>query len=337
MEQTLRVAHKYKNFPWKHPWIGGTCLDNAEAYDGSDAGTAGGDADCKNLQNWYWYSPHHAENANGHGHGAARRMRQLNPVAYEVGRARQLDAANVVENNAPGVGSWGGTCTCPDGQVYQVGDNFDSCKSLACYNGFGAGCSSNNPGGQKVKVTCAGEKKECEDGIVGTKHGDKVCCASSCGVCTGDTGNTCGGRPGGKPQCCPGTILNNDVYCSSSSQTGCILGPSPPNTAPPPALLGNYLDIANMSWFPGGYGGNWQNNQPNNHANNQHCISVRAFTPLRTLLRPTHTRSAPGTHTLPTMHTRSTHTYAPPVALTCPHPLRADAHLGWQVERHQMH
>ena len=29
---------------------------------------------------------------------------------------------NQVSYNTPGVGGWGGTCTCPDGQIYQVGD-----------------------------------------------------------------------------------------------------------------------------------------------------------------------------------------------------------------------
>ena len=36
------------------------------------------------------------------------------------------------------VGTWGGVCTCPDGEKYLVGDNADQCGSLAC----GGGCES---------------------------------------------------------------------------------------------------------------------------------------------------------------------------------------------------
>ena len=32
-------------------------------------------------------------------------------------------------------GGWGGDCTCPDGQVYQAGDNNDDGQSLACVGG----------------------------------------------------------------------------------------------------------------------------------------------------------------------------------------------------------
>ena len=39
-----------------------------------------------------------------------------------------------------GVGGWGGTCTCPDGQAYEVGDNGDSCQSLACVGGSSGEC-----------------------------------------------------------------------------------------------------------------------------------------------------------------------------------------------------
>ena len=38
--------------------------------------------------------------------------------------------SNQVIENAPNVGGWGGSCTCPDGNVYQVGDNNDFCASF---------------------------------------------------------------------------------------------------------------------------------------------------------------------------------------------------------------
>ena len=83
--------------------------------------------------------------------------------------------ANLVETNAPGVGGWGGTCTCPDGEVYQVGDfdNDDYCGSLACIGGVAGSCyrdPRDNPGGAHVKVTCApgqqSTEDDCDDGEV---------------------------------------------------------------------------------------------------------------------------------------------------------------------------
>ena len=65
---------------------------------------------------------------------------------------------HVVEENVSGVGSWGGECTCPDGQKYQVGDNEDSCGSLACVNGQSGVCNQSDGAWSKRKVTCAGKK-----------------------------------------------------------------------------------------------------------------------------------------------------------------------------------
>ena len=71
------------------------------------------------------------------------------PAPYPAG------FTNVVHTNAPGVGGWGGTCTCPDGSVYQVGDEANACASLACVGGISGICSEHNPGGSHVKVVCA--------------------------------------------------------------------------------------------------------------------------------------------------------------------------------------
>ena len=62
---------------------------------------------------------------------------------------------NVVEDNANGVGGWGGTCTCPDGQSYQVGDNNNNCENLACINGNAGECNRKFGPWSKRKVTCA--------------------------------------------------------------------------------------------------------------------------------------------------------------------------------------
>ena len=63
---------------------------------------------------------------------------------------------NVIEENAPGTGWWGGECTCPDGQVYQVADNDDFCSTLACVGGSYVGCSFRNEGPwSHRRVMCA--------------------------------------------------------------------------------------------------------------------------------------------------------------------------------------
>jgi len=59
-----------------------------------------------------------------------------------------------------GVGSWGGWCTCPDGQRYKVGDKFDGCangpSSLACEGGAAGDCEqSDDPERDGMRVMCA--------------------------------------------------------------------------------------------------------------------------------------------------------------------------------------
>ena len=63
---------------------------------------------------------------------------------------------NTVEENASGVGGWGGTCQCPDGTQYEVGDNHDSCGTLACINGEKINCHESVGEWSNRKVTCKG-------------------------------------------------------------------------------------------------------------------------------------------------------------------------------------
>jgi len=58
--------------------------------------------------------------------------------------------------SVPNVGSWGGICTCPDGQQYEVGDNGDSCGSIACEGGVSGECGEDSidPNSAGMKVTC---------------------------------------------------------------------------------------------------------------------------------------------------------------------------------------
>merc|ERR1719433_2557463 len=69
---------------------------------------------------------------------------------------------NVVEENAVGVGGWGGSCTCPDGSVYQVGDNKDRCGSLACFGGVSGTCNRFRGEWSSRKVTCGQIDNGCD-------------------------------------------------------------------------------------------------------------------------------------------------------------------------------
>ena len=63
---------------------------------------------------------------------------------------------NMVQENAPGVGGHGGTCRCPDGKYFDVGDNNDGCKTLACVNGEKVDCKRMRGAWSNRKVICAG-------------------------------------------------------------------------------------------------------------------------------------------------------------------------------------
>jgi len=66
-----------------------------------------------------------------------------------------------------GVGGWGGWCTCPDGQRYNVGDRYDGCArgaaSLACEGGTPGTCHKEvNWTRYGMMVTCAAPPKYIE-------------------------------------------------------------------------------------------------------------------------------------------------------------------------------
>jgi len=64
-------------------------------------------------------------------------------------------ASDVVTENAPGVGGHGGSCKCPSGETFQVGDNYDYCGSLACDGGESDTCNSEDGPWSGRKVVCA--------------------------------------------------------------------------------------------------------------------------------------------------------------------------------------
>jgi len=69
---------------------------------------------------------------------------------------------NLVFEDADGVGGWGGSCTCPDGSVYQVGDNTDSCGSLACNGGISGTCNRHSGEWSHRKVKCGAPYETCD-------------------------------------------------------------------------------------------------------------------------------------------------------------------------------
>jgi len=67
---------------------------------------------------------------------------------------------NEEKENDPMVGNWGGTCACPDGHSYQVGDNNDNCMSLACTGGQMVNCNRRYGKWSKRSVKCADRGKD---------------------------------------------------------------------------------------------------------------------------------------------------------------------------------
>ena len=63
------------------------------------------------------------------------------------------DIFDLVEENVPDVGTWSGTCSCPNGAVYWVGDYFDE-STLACFNGIAGEVVEGETRGAGRRVTC---------------------------------------------------------------------------------------------------------------------------------------------------------------------------------------
>jgi len=133
-------------------------------------------------------------------------------------------ADNVVEEKARGVGGWGGSCTCPDGSVYQVGDNYDYCDSLACNGGISGACNKVHGEWSYRKVTCGapldskllntafvqGPKTGCEPGYMQPSS------AEDCKTIAAANGirywGGAGHRSGADPRGCIYRTPDKDIY-----------------------------------------------------------------------------------------------------------------------------
>jgi hypothetical protein len=70
---------------------------------------------------------------------------------------------NVVEELSEFAGDWGGSCTCPDGQIYEVGDNnWKGCGQIACVGGVAGKCSEFKGPWSRRRVFCAPCPEEVE-------------------------------------------------------------------------------------------------------------------------------------------------------------------------------
>ena len=56
-------------------------------------------------------------------------------------------------------GRWGATCTCPDGSMYEVGDNNDNCESMGCVGGVVGMCTKREGIWSHESVVCACPKE----------------------------------------------------------------------------------------------------------------------------------------------------------------------------------
>jgi hypothetical protein len=91
---------------------------------------------------------------------------------------------------ASDVNGFGGMCTCPDGQSYEVGAIGD-CASLACEGGFPGACEREEKvERQGMKVTCARGNYYRRDANTGV-YGGECTCPDGKKYLVGDNGDDC--------------------------------------------------------------------------------------------------------------------------------------------------
>ena len=113
------------------------------------------------------------------------------PSVCPGARALRLSAGNYYRQvSGVGSGGFGGSCTCPDGRSYAVGDNNNACGSLACEGGLSGPCEQTADSGRVgMKVTCAAGTL-CWVGMTHSSYGDfpgRALCTRSA-VCRNDLG-----------------------------------------------------------------------------------------------------------------------------------------------------
>ena len=107
----------------------------------------------------------------------------IGPKMIVCEKPKPTSQDQVIEK-APGIGGFGGSCTCPNGKVYQVGDNIDHCASLGCIGGISGKCNKAIGKWSNRKVICgqAATEKPPKNDLVKLTH-DYRPCAQEGGYC----------------------------------------------------------------------------------------------------------------------------------------------------------
>jgi len=188
------------------------------------------------------------------GHDMLRRMFECVAPSPHVPGTNQVLYALEWSNDHPGedkpwnvvdwdfgtpVGVWGGWCTCPDGRVYQVGDEGNMCGSVGCDGGTQGACPGGETEGAFRKVICAppveydfeSHNEVIDEDKTAGVWGGTCTCPDGVVYLVGDENNECGslacenGEPG---------ICNHYVSLWSHRRVKCAsLPPSPLPGAPP--------------------------------------------------------------------------------------------------------
>jgi hypothetical protein len=156
------MEYKKKYFKYKNKYLrlknninlkGGNLLE----HNIQDVGEWSGTCTCPNGQQYKVGDNHNGCRSlaciGGVSNGCSRHDRS--GLRKRVTCVNTTNPTNLIEENVPEVGGWSGTCTCPNGQQYKVGDNHNGCRSLACIGGVSSGCSRNDRSGLNRRVTCA--------------------------------------------------------------------------------------------------------------------------------------------------------------------------------------
>lgn len=128
-------------------WGGKCTCPDGRVYMVGDRGNACGSTACEGGIS--------GECPGGENEGAFRKV-ICETDAYKMrpGQTHKSGSRNEIINNAPGVGTWGGECTCPDGAVYLVGDEGNQCGSMACEGGKTGPCNHYVSGWAHRRVRC---------------------------------------------------------------------------------------------------------------------------------------------------------------------------------------
>lgn len=126
------------------------------------------------------------------------------------------------------IGGWGGTCTCPDGQTYQVGDRHDNCRTMVCIGGTASSCSQSELPERKGRGVICGFK-EVQDryqynSLVGS-WGGTCTCPNGVVYVVGDNRDRCktmacyGGVPSACEQNSNAKRVGMEVFCAPSTSS----------------------------------------------------------------------------------------------------------------------